>query len=232
MTVCSKHIIFDLSSRSASDIIDSILQHWEVGRAKDLSAPRYCHLVQSWSLLLCWTQSQQQPPKCRHLLCRGESQTRTRGLGLRFRFHVKPVFPSLPLHYYLFLRRILTDHSGRILGTVHYYIVEKVKVLQLQLCHKDSGTVHVLSWSMGSVQSTYVFKHERELVNRVFMLYVFQVGLLNKLSLLWWCVTCTHTKHPQGPVHRLSHSAHCQDHICTPRYLAGKVWTLSFISTN
>ena len=47
----------------------------------------------------------------------------------------------------------------------------------------------------------YVFKHEQELVNRVFMLYVFQVGLLNKLLLLWWCFTSTHTKLPQGPVH-------------------------------
>ena len=36
-----------------------------------------------------------------------------------------------------------------------------------------------------SVQSTYVFRHEQELVNKVFMLYVFQVGLLNKLLLLW-----------------------------------------------
>jgi len=37
---------------------------------------------------------------------------------------------------------------------------------------------------MWSVQSTYVFKHEQELVNKVFMLFVLQVGLLNKL-LLW-----------------------------------------------
>jgi len=98
MRVCSKHILIYLSSRSASnDTIDSILRHREVGRAKDLSALRYCHRVQNWSLLLCRTQSQQQTPKCRHLLCRGEPQTRTRGLGSRFWFHVKPVFPSLPL---------------------------------------------------------------------------------------------------------------------------------------
>ena len=45
-----------------------------------------------------------------------------------------------------------------------------------------------------------MFKHEQELVNKVFMLYVFQIGLLNKLLLSWWCVTCTHTKLPQGPV--------------------------------
>ena len=31
----------------------------------------------------------------------------------------------------------------------------------------------------------YVFKHEQELVNKAFMLYVFQIGLLNKLLLLW-----------------------------------------------
>jgi len=30
----------------------------------------------------------------------------------------------------------------------------------------------------------YVFKHEQELVNKVFMLHVFQTGLLNKLLLL------------------------------------------------
>ena len=30
----------------------------------------------------------------------------------------------------------------------------------------------------------YVFKHEQELVNKVFMLYVFRVGLLNELLLL------------------------------------------------
>ena len=42
MTVCSEHIFFDLSSRLASnDTIDSVLRHREVGRAKDLSAPRY-----------------------------------------------------------------------------------------------------------------------------------------------------------------------------------------------
>ena len=42
LTVCSKHILFDLSSRLASkDIIDSVLRHREVGRAKDLSAPQY-----------------------------------------------------------------------------------------------------------------------------------------------------------------------------------------------
>jgi len=28
-----------------------------------------------------------------------------------------------------------------------------------------------------------------------------KVGLLNKLLLLWCCVTCTHTELPQGPVH-------------------------------
>jgi len=58
-------------------------------------------------------------------------------------------------------------------------------------------------WSTCSVQSTYVFKHEQELVNKVFMLYLIQVGLLNKL-LFSWCVTCTHTKLPQGPVHRFT----------------------------
>jgi len=42
MTVCSKHVLFDLSSRLASnDTTDSVLRHREVGRAKDLSAPRY-----------------------------------------------------------------------------------------------------------------------------------------------------------------------------------------------
>ena len=37
----------------------------------------------------------------------------------------------------------------------------------------------------------YVFKHEQEMANKVFMLYVFQDGLLNKLLLLWLCVTVT-----------------------------------------
>jgi len=40
LTVCSKHILFDLSSRLASsDTVDSVLRHREIGRAKDLSAP-------------------------------------------------------------------------------------------------------------------------------------------------------------------------------------------------
>jgi len=40
MTVCNKHILFDLSSRLANnDTIDSVLRHREVRRAKDLSAP-------------------------------------------------------------------------------------------------------------------------------------------------------------------------------------------------
>ena len=46
----------------------------------------------------------------------------------------------------------------------------------------------------------YVFKREQELVNTVFMSYVFQVGLLDELLLLWRCVACTHIKLPQGPV--------------------------------
>ena len=31
-------------------------------------------------------------------------------------------------------------------------------------------------------------------------MYVLQVGLLNKSSLFWRCVTCTHTELPRGPV--------------------------------
>jgi len=42
LSVCSKRILFDLSGRLAfKDIIDSVLRHREVDRAKDLSAPRY-----------------------------------------------------------------------------------------------------------------------------------------------------------------------------------------------
>ena len=42
LTVCSKQTLFDLSSRLASnDTIDFVLRHRKVGRAKDLSAPRY-----------------------------------------------------------------------------------------------------------------------------------------------------------------------------------------------
>jgi len=38
-------MLFDLSSRLASnDTTDSILRHLEVGRAKDLSAPRYTYV--------------------------------------------------------------------------------------------------------------------------------------------------------------------------------------------
>jgi len=41
MRVCSKHILFDLSSRLASnDTIDSVLRYRELSRAKDLPAPR------------------------------------------------------------------------------------------------------------------------------------------------------------------------------------------------
>jgi len=41
MTVCSKRILFDMSSRLASnDTINSVLRYREVGRAKDLSASR------------------------------------------------------------------------------------------------------------------------------------------------------------------------------------------------
>jgi len=29
------------------------------------------------------------------------------------------------------------------------------------------------------------------------MLYIFQFGLLNKMLLSWWCVTCTHIRLPQ-----------------------------------
>ena len=44
-------------------------------------------------------------------------------------------------------------------------------------------------WSTWSVQSMYVFKQEQEMANKVFKLNVFQIGLLNKLLFLWWCVT-------------------------------------------
>jgi len=41
LRACSKHILFDLSGRLASsDTIDWVLGHREIGRAKDLSAPR------------------------------------------------------------------------------------------------------------------------------------------------------------------------------------------------
>ena len=54
----------------------------------------------------------------------------------------------------------------------------------------------------------YVFKHEQELVNKVFNMYVLQVGLLNELLLLWRRVTGTHTELPQGPVQPFLHTCH------------------------
>ena len=48
---------------------------------------------------------------------------------------------------------------------------------------------HCICSTLKYVECTYVFKHKPELVKKVFMLYVFRVGLLNKLLLLWWCVT-------------------------------------------
>jgi len=42
MRFCSNHLLFSLSSRlDSNDTIDSVLRHREVGRAKDLAAPRY-----------------------------------------------------------------------------------------------------------------------------------------------------------------------------------------------
>ena len=39
-------MLFDLSSRlESNDTIDSVLRHQEVGRAKDLPAPRYVHSI-------------------------------------------------------------------------------------------------------------------------------------------------------------------------------------------
>ena len=82
--------------------------------------------------------------------------------------------------------RFLTDHSGsyppnRPLGNRWE---GQSLAAAIVLYHKVSGTVYVLSWSTWSVQSAYVFKPEQS----VYVVCV-QVGLLNVLLLLWWCVT-------------------------------------------
>jgi len=144
---------------------------------------------------------------CNHL-CRGEPQTRTHGLGSRFRFHVKPVYlppphqpPNQPTNY-LFLRRIpyrslwsyprnhplVNSWENQSLAATTipqrfgYCICSELKYVE---CTKY---VRAQAWTRACEQSVYV-------------VCVFQVGLLNELLLLWRCVTCTHAKLPQGPVH-------------------------------
>jgi len=58
--------------------------------------------------------------------------------------------------------------------------VELVSAVQPQLEYTDLTTIGSRSGSAGSVISTYVFRNEQELVNKLFMLYVLQVGLLNE----------------------------------------------------
>jgi len=88
-----------------------------------------------------------------------------------------------PWNYYLLLRRIpyrpLRSHSR------NRPLVNSRERQSLAAATIPKRFGHcTCSWSTWSVQSMYVFKHEQELVNKVFMLYVFRVGLLNELLLL------------------------------------------------
>jgi len=96
--------------------------------------------------------------------------------------------PPLPRNYYLILRRIPYQSLWSYPRNRPLINSWESQSLTAATIHKDSDNVYVLSWSTWSVQSTYVFKREQELVNKMFMLYVFQVGLLNELLLLWRCV--------------------------------------------
>ena len=77
-----------------------------------------------------------------------------------------------PWHYHLFLRRMPNRPLRSYPQNRPLLYSQERQILAAATIHKDSGTVHVVSWS------TYVFKHEQELVNKVFMLYVFQFDLL------------------------------------------------------
>ena len=105
-----------------------------------------------------------------NIICRGEPQTRTHGLGSRFRFHVKPVFPFTLCAYYQHLRRIPCpslwlhprNHSlvntwesqvraaGTIAHRFGHCICSKLKYM---LCTKY---VHVQKWIRACEQSVYV----------------------------------------------------------------------------
>ena len=164
------------------------------------------------------------------VLCRGEPRTWSHGLGSRFWFHVNPVSHPLPLNHYLFHRPIpYRPLRSRPLNPPPVNRPEH-QLHAAATVPQHWGTVQVLSWRAWSVQCTYVFRDEQELVNNLFMLYVFHfllsnkflllrwsvTGTYNELLLLWWCVTgtltellflwcCvtgTQTQHPQEPVQR------------------------------
>ena len=129
----------------------------------------------------------------------GVPQTRIHWPGSILRFHVKPVFSS-PL---LLLPVPGTDSFQSVWSYRQNHSLVKSWENQGRTAATRAhifGTVYVLSWITESVISKYEFKNEQELVTELFLLYVLQVGLLNGLLLLWWFVTCTHTKPPQGQV--------------------------------
>ena len=105
-------------------------------------------------------------------LCRGEPQTRTHGLGSRFWFHVKPAFPSLPTNYYLFLRRI--PYRSLWSYPRNRPLVNSWENQSLAAATIPQRFWHSICSELKYVECTYVLKHEQELVNKVFMLYVFQ----------------------------------------------------------
>ena len=108
-----------------------------------------------------------------------------------------------PRYYYLFLRRIPYRSLWSYPRTRPPVNSGESQSVAAAAVPQRLG--HCASSELKCVECTkcvqYVFKHEQELVNKMFMLCVFQAGLLHKLLLLWWCVTGTHTKLPQGPVH-------------------------------
>ena len=107
---------------------------------------------------------------------------------------------SLPSswNYYLFLRRI--PYRSLWSYPRNRTLVNSWENQSLAAATIPQRFGHCICSELKYVECTkyYVFKHEQELVNKVFMLYVSQVGLLNKLLFLWWCFTYTHTKLPKG----------------------------------
>ena len=103
-------------------------------------------------------------------MCHGEPQTRTRGLGSRFRFCVKPVLPFLPCAYYLYVIRIpypslwsyrqnrslenSSESQGRAATTIAHRFRRCIcSKLKYGACNKY---VRVQAWTRACEQSVYV----------------------------------------------------------------------------
>ena len=121
--------------------------------------------------------------------------------GFEILFSCLTRFPFLPLQTApCSLYHFLNPHSGRIVWTIVYQLLSW-SVPCSRYWTTCLWLLYMFTILMYGECKKYVrlFRSEQGFV--YWEICEQKVGLLNKLLLLWCCVTCTHTEPPHGPVH-------------------------------